>query len=121
MAGVQELRAKVADSPELLEIVDQVDQTIQQNVNKVAALEKEVSNWSNKFADAVASRDKVKDVIKQELNIDEFSPEAVRSKLANFASEDAIAARDKQFSELKRLQPRNLIPYRVRFKNVMRN
>jgi len=101
MAGIQELRAMVGDNPEALEIASGVEQTIQQNLNKVTQLEKQVSEWSNKFADVVASRDKVKDVIKNELGIEEFSPESVRTKLATYASDDAIAARDRQFTDFK--------------------
>ncbi len=111
MAGLQELKSMLADNPEAMEIANQVEQTLQTNLNKVQTLEKSVSEWSNKFAEAVESRDKVKEVVKNELGIEEFSPDAVRQKLTSYASEDAIAARDRQFNEFKATASQKLESY----------
>jgi len=72
-----------------------------QNLGRITDLEKQVTDTEVKFNEAVQSRDKVRDIVKTELNISEFTTDAVRSKLNSFASDDAIAARDKQFNDYK--------------------
>ncbi len=101
MAGIVELRELVKDSHEASEIVASIESTMMQNTGRIKDLETESQHSVNKMNEAIASRDKVRGVIKDELGIDEFTVDAVRGKLANYASEDAIAARDAQFNDLK--------------------
>ena len=101
MAGITELKALVGDNQEALAIVTSIENTMQQNLGKITDLEKFGGELQSKFDEVVLSRDKVKEVVKNELNISEFNADAIRAKLSTFASDDAIAARDKQFNEFK--------------------
>ncbi len=101
MAGITELRELVKDNHEASEIVSSIERTMMQNTGRIKDLETDSQKSINDMNEAIASRDKIKTVIKDELGIEEFTVEAVRGKLENYASDDAIAARDNQFNELK--------------------
>ena len=101
MAGLTELKAIVKDNQEATAIVTQVENTIQQNIGKITDLEKRIGETTAKMDEVILSRNKVKEIIKSELNIDEFNADTIRAKLSTFASDDAIAARDKQFNDFK--------------------
>ena len=101
MAGIQDLKAMLKDNPEAAGLAAQVEQTMQQNIDRISGLEQDIGSFKSKLDEAIVARDKVKSVVKDELNITEFTPDAVRAKLSTFASDDAIAAREKQFNELK--------------------
>ena len=99
--GIVELKAMVADNAEASAMVSQIEATMQQNLGKISDLEKQTGDFKTKLDEVILSRDKVKEVVKNELNIAEFTPDAIRAKLSTFASDDAIAARDKQFNDYK--------------------
>ena len=101
MAGITELKAMLADNQEATEILKNVEGAMTQSMGRIQDLEKNVGEYKSKLDEAITSRDKVRTTIKNELGIDEFTPEAVRAKLSTYASDDAIAAREKQFNELK--------------------
>lgn len=101
MAGITELKAIVKDNAEASEILGQVENTIMQSTGRIADLERAIGEGENKLNEAIGSRDKVRQTIKQELGIDEFTPEAVRAKLATYAADDVLQARDKQFNDLR--------------------
>ena len=101
MAGITELKALVKDNHEATEILGQVESTIMQSTGRIADLERENQETNNKLAEAIGSRDKVRQTIKNELGIDEFTPDAVRARLANYAADDVLEARDKQFNDLR--------------------
>lgn len=101
MAGITELKALVGDNQEAMAIVGEVENTILQSTGRIADLERAIGEGENKLNEAIGSRDKVRQTIKQELGIEEFTPEAVRAKLATYAADDVLAARDKQFNDLR--------------------
>lgn len=101
MAGITELKALVADNHEATEILGQVENTIMQSTGRIADLERELGEGTNKLNEAIGSRDKVRQTMKDELGIDEFTAEAVRAKLSTYAATDVLEARDKQFNELR--------------------
>ena len=101
MAGITELKAMLQDNPQAMEIVSNIENTMGTTTEKVMGLEKQVGSLGNELTEAINARDKVKDIVRNELGIEEFTPDAVRNKLATYASDDAIAAREKQFNELK--------------------
>jgi hypothetical protein len=101
MAGIAELKAQLADNPQLMEIVANVEATINQNTHKVVELEKQLGRKDQELTEAIKARDKVKEVVRNELGIDEFTPDAIKRKLATFGNEEAIAARERQYNELK--------------------
>ncbi len=101
MAGITELKAMLADNHEASEILGSVERTLMQSTGRITDLEKQVGASGDKLTEAIGSRDKVRDIIKAELGIDEFSAEAVRTRLSSFASDDVIAARDAQFNDLR--------------------
>jgi len=99
--GITELKAMLQDNHEASEILGAVEQTLMQSTGKITDLEKQIGASGDKLTEAIGSRDKVRDIIKAELGIDEFSADAVRARLSTFASDDVIAARDAQFNELR--------------------
>ena len=101
MAGITELKELVKDNNEASEIVTAIETTMMQNTGRIKDLETQSQHSTDQMNEAIASRDKVRSVIKDELGINEFTVEAVRAKLENYASDDAIAARDSQFNQLK--------------------
>ncbi len=101
MAGITELREMLKDNNEASAIVTEIEATMMQNTGRIKDLETQSQHSINEMNEAIASRDKIRGVVKDELGITEFTVDAVRSKLENYASEDAIAARDAQFQELK--------------------
>ena len=101
MAGITELKAMLVKDPQATEILNNVEQTMAQNTARTTELEKLYGTAQDQLTDTIASRDKVKDVIRNELGIEDFTPDAIRNKLASYGNDDAIAARDKQFNELK--------------------
>tara|TARA_R110000772_G_scaffold5454_1_gene19467 strand:- start:16870 stop:17649 length:780 start_codon:yes stop_codon:yes gene_type:complete len=101
MAGITELKALVADNHEATEILGQIENTIMQSTGRIADLERNITEGDNKLNEAIGSRDKVRQTIKDELGISEFTPEAVRAKLSTYASDDVLEARDAQFNNLR--------------------
>lgn len=101
MAGITELKALVGDNQEASAIVQEIENTMISNQGRVTDLERQTSELNNKLAEAIQSRDKVKNTIKQELGIEEFTPDAIKARLSTYAADDVIAARDRQFQELK--------------------
>jgi hypothetical protein len=101
MAGIVELKTMLADNPQATEILGNIEATMTQNTQKVMDLEKQYGTAQEQLTETIQSRDKVKDVIRNELGIEDFTPDAIRNKLSSYGNEDAIAARDKQFNELK--------------------
>ncbi len=101
MAGITELKALVKDNAEATAILGEVESTIMQSTGKIADLERLNKEGDNKLAEAIGSRDKVRQTIKDELGISEFTPDAVRARLANYAADDVLAARDEQFNSLR--------------------
>ncbi len=99
--GLVDLKELVKDNHEASEIVTAIEATMMQNTGRIKDLETTNQHSIDDMNAAIASRDKVKSVIKDELGIDEFTVDAVRGKLENYASDDAIAARDNQFNDLK--------------------
>ena len=100
-AGITELKQMLQDNHEATEILGSVERTLMQSTGRITDLEKQVGSSGDKLSEAIGSRDKVRDIIKAELGIDEFSAEAVRARLSSFASDDVIQARDKQFNDLR--------------------
>ncbi len=101
MAGITELKAMLVDNKEASAVLDNIESTLMQSTGRITDLEKQNSASDNKLTEAIASRDKVRQTIKNELGIDEFTADAVRAKLTSYASDDVIAARDKQFNDLR--------------------
>ncbi len=101
MAGLIELAEMVKENGEASAIVADIASTMTQNTGRIKDLETENQHSVDKMNEAISSRDKVRGVIRDELGIEEFTVDAVRNKLTNYASDDAIAARDNQFNELK--------------------
>lgn len=101
MAGITELKSLVADNHEASAIVGEIENTIMQSTGRIADLERLNGETENKLNEAIGSRDKVRQTIKNELGIEEFTPDAVRARLANYAADDVLEARDKQFNELR--------------------
>jgi hypothetical protein len=101
MAGITELKEMIKDNHEASQILSGVEATIMQSTGRITDLERELGEGANKLNEAIGSRDKVRQTIKDELGIGEFTPEAVRAKLATYAADDVIEARDKQFNELR--------------------
>jgi len=101
MAGIVELKTMLADNPQASEILSNIEATMTQNTQKVMDLEKQYATAQEQVTETIQSRDKVKDVVRNELGIEDFTPDAIRNKLSSYGNDDAIAARDKQFNELK--------------------
>jgi len=101
MAGIVELKAMLQDNFEATEILTQIEGTMGTNANRVIELEQQLGNSGNDLTEAIQSRDKVRNIVKNQLGIEEFTEDAVKMKLSSYGNEDAIAARDKQFNELK--------------------
>jgi hypothetical protein len=101
MAGITELKSMLSDNHEATEILNSVEQTLMQSTGRITDLEKQVGSSASKLGEAIESRDKVRQTIKDELGISEFTADAVRAKLSSYASDDVIAARDEQFSTFK--------------------
>jgi len=99
--GIAELKALVGDNQEMAAEIVAIEQTLTKNTGRIMDLETMNQKTVDDMNKAIASRDKVKDVIRSELGIEEFTVDAVRGKLENYASDDAIAAREKQYNELK--------------------
>ena len=101
MAGIVELKAMLQDNHEASAILNDIEGTLSTNANKVIDLEQRLGTAGNDLTEAIQSRDKIKGVVKNQLGIEEFTEDAIKMKLSSYGNEDAIAARDKQFNELK--------------------
>jgi len=99
--GINELRAMLADNHEATQLLGNVETTLQTSVDRVTVLEQGAASSENKLTEAIVSRDKIRDIVKAELGIDEFTADSVRTKLSTYASSDAINARDKQMNDLR--------------------
>lgn len=99
--GINELRSLLADNHEATQLLGNVETTLQASVDRVNILEQGVTSGETKLTEAIVSRDKVRDIVKAELGITEFTPDAVRTKLATYASDDVLASRDKQINDLR--------------------
>ena len=99
--GITELKAMLKDNAEASAILGNVEQTLMQSNGKVVDLEKQIAESGNKLTEAINSRDKIRNVVKNQLGIDEFTEDAIKNKLSSYASDDVIAARDKQFNDLR--------------------
>ena len=99
--GINELRTLLADNHEATQLLGNVERTMQTSVDKSTNLEQLIAGNETKLTEAIVGRDKVRDIIKAELGIDEFTADAVRNKLSTYASDDAIAARDKSINDLR--------------------
>lgn len=99
--GINELRALLADNHEATQLLGNVESTLQTTVDKSTSLEQLIAQGETKLTEAIVSRDKVRDIVKSELGIDEFTPDAVRMKLSTYASDDVLASRDKQINDLR--------------------
>jgi len=99
--GITELKSLVADNAEASAMVAEIENTMIANTGRVTDLERQIGDVNNKLAEAIQSRDKVKTTIKNELGIEEFSPDAIKARLSTYAADDVIAARDRQFNDLK--------------------
>ncbi len=99
--GIAELKEMAKDSHEMTAEITAMEQSMMQNTGRIKDLETTNQRSLDGMNEAIASRDKVRSVIKDELGIEEFTVDAVRSKLENYASDDAIAARDNQLNEFK--------------------
>ena len=99
--GITELKAMFADNHEATAILTNVENTLLTSTGRITDLETQNGATENKLNEAISSRDKVRQTIKQELGIEEFTSDAVRAKLSTYASDDVLTARDKQFNELR--------------------
>ena len=99
--GITELKSMFKDNHEASAILSNVEATLLTSTGRIADLETLNGQTENKLNEAIGSRDKVRQTIKQELGIDEFTPDAVRAKLSTYASDDVLAARDEQFNTLR--------------------
>ena len=99
--GINELRTLLADNHEATVLLGNVERTMQTAVDRSTGLEQSLSGSETKLTEAIMGRDKVRDIIKAELGITEFTADAVRTKLSTFASDDAIAAREQQMNDLR--------------------
>jgi len=99
--GIAELKAMAGDNHEMSAEIDAIEATMTKNTGRIMDLETQNQTGIDNLNEAIMSRDKVRNVIKNELGIQEFTADAVRTKLSSYASDDAIAARDKQFTDLK--------------------
>ena len=100
--GINELRTLLADNHEATQLLGNVETTLQTAVDKTTNLEQLMAGNETKLTEAIVSRDKVRDIVKAELGISEFTSDAVRTKLATYASDDALAARDTQINDLRK-------------------
>ncbi len=99
--GMNELRTLLTDNHEASQILGNIESTMQTNTDRVIDLEKQLSESGSKLGEAIGSRDKIRDIVKGELGITEFTADSVRDRLATFASDDVIKARDDQFNKLR--------------------
>lgn len=99
--GLTELKALLKDNYEASSMLGNIEKTVQTSVDRVVDLEKQLTASGSKLDEAIVSRDKVRDIVKNELGVEEFTTDAVRNRLSSFASDDVIAARDKQFNDLR--------------------
>ena len=100
--GINELRTLLADNHEATQLLGNVETTLQAAVDKSVNFEQLLAGNETKLTEAIVSRDKVRDIVKAELGIDEFTSDAVRTKLSSYASDDAIKARDEQINTLRK-------------------
>jgi len=100
--GINELKAMFADNHEATTLIGNVEATLQTSVDRTTFLEQGATESETKLTEAIVSRDKIRDIVKTELGIDEFTSDAVRTKLSSYASDDAIKARDDQMNTLRK-------------------
>lgn len=99
--GLNELKTLLTDNHEAAQLLGNVEATMQTNTDRVIDLEKQLTESGSKLSEAIGSRDKIRDIVKSELGINEFTAESVRERLATFASDDVLKARDEQFNNLR--------------------
>ncbi|MCD6151122.1 MAG: hypothetical protein J7J70_05650 [Deltaproteobacteria bacterium] len=99
--GISELKNMLADNNEATAELTAIENSMQTNLGRITDLETQVGASDSKLNEAILSRDKVRNLVKQELGIDEFSADAVRSKLSSYASADAQESYGNQIKELK--------------------
>ena len=99
--GITEALALAADNHELTQELTGIQQSMQTNLGRITDLETQVGNSDSKLNEAILSRDKVRNLVKDELGIDEFTVDAVRGKLSSYASADAQDSYGKQIKDLK--------------------
>ena len=102
IGGINELRTLLADNHEATQLLGNVERTLQTSVDKTTNLEQLMAGNETKLTEAIVSRDKVRDIIKGELGIEEFTADAVRTKLSSYASDDAVKAGETRMNELRK-------------------
>ena len=102
IGGINELRTLLADNHAATTLLGNVEKTMQSAVDKSVNLEQLRAGDETKLTEAIVSRDKVRDIIKAQLGIQEFTEDAVRTKLSTYASDDAIAARETEINNLRK-------------------
>ena len=99
--GIAELKNMVKDNAEASAEVTAIENSMATNLGRITDLETSNGTFESGMNDAIISRDKVKNLVKEELGIDEFSVDAVRAKLSSYASDDAQESYGKQIRDLK--------------------
>ena len=99
--GITELKSMLADNNEATAELTAIENSMATNLGRITDLETQVGASDSKLNEAILSRDKIRNTVKTELGLDEFSADAVRAKLSSYASADAQESYGNQIKELK--------------------
>ena len=98
----EELLALLTANPTAVAYVKEIFGNLGTSAGRIAELEKTNNTLNSKSAEIIESRDKVKNIIKQELGLEEFTPDSIRARLATYAPDDVKSNYEQQITDLKK-------------------
>ena len=99
--SLEVVRDALSNNPTALQSFGEFEGTLNTNIARIAELEKSATKHGSVVEELKSDRDRIKSIMRRELDITEFSEEAVRNKVRSFGESDALLALEKQLSESK--------------------
>jgi len=98
---MEELQAFIGDNPQALEVFNQFKGQFDNNIAKLQEYELKTKDLDSKFTEAVQSRDKVKNLVRETLGVEEISKDAIMAKLSTMGDAEIQRSYEKQLDEIK--------------------